>query len=129
MDTTFDPDTMQTIKVGFLSEDYFALSAASPDIAAAFALGQRVIVLWEHQAYEVVAEGEPTGPIALPTSQPPDATPTPEPPVGPDLDPTLAPTPDDGGDANSIQPAAPCGAGLLALLPLAGAVIFRKRCS
>ena len=119
IDTTFDPDTMQTTQVSFLSDDYFALSASSPDIAAAFALGQRVIVLWDGQAYEVVADGEPADTIVVPSPLPVEPTATP--------DPAVEPTPVGDGGEDTTQPAAPCGAGLLALLPLAGMVIFRRR--
>jgi Ca-activated chloride channel family protein len=122
VDTTFDPDSMQTVKVSFLSDDYFALSAASPDIAAAFALGERVIVLWDGQAYEVVADGEPSDPIVVPSPLPVEPMATPEPAI--ETTPVVEPTP---GGGNTTQPAAPCGAGLLVLLPLGGMVIFRRR--
>ncbi|MDD5370025.1 MAG: hypothetical protein PHQ40_13140, partial [Anaerolineaceae bacterium] len=64
-DTAFDPKTMQTIKVSFLSNDYFALVQSNPDVAAAFALGQRVIALAGNKAYEVVAAEEATPPLHL----------------------------------------------------------------
>lgn len=55
-DTTFEPDTMETQKVVFLSDDYFALLAAQPALSEFFALGDRVIVVYEDVAYEVVTE-------------------------------------------------------------------------
>jgi Ca-activated chloride channel family protein len=53
-DTTFQPDTMQTEKVVFLSDDYFALLDRLPELSDYFAIGEQVIVVWEGVAYEVV---------------------------------------------------------------------------
>ena len=55
-DTAFEPDTMQTEPVAFLSDAYFALLQAHPELAAYFALGERVIVVLDGVAYEVTAE-------------------------------------------------------------------------
>ncbi len=66
VDTAFDPGAMQTVKVPFLSQEYFALVASQPELADGFALGQRVIALSEGLAYEVVDEGESVPPIDLP---------------------------------------------------------------
>jgi len=55
-DTTFDPSTMTTVKVQFASDDYFALLSANPDLADAFALGEKVIAVIDGVAYEVAAE-------------------------------------------------------------------------
>jgi len=66
IDTAFDPNSMTTLKVAFASEDYFALAAARPDVAAAFALGERVIVVSDGTAYEVVGSDQPSDPIPLP---------------------------------------------------------------
>ena len=52
-DTTFAPDTMQTEKVEFLSDAYFDLLAQYPALAEFFAIGERVIVVYEGTAYEV----------------------------------------------------------------------------
>ena len=52
-ETTFDPDTMETVRVEFASEEYFALLAEHPDLAVAFALGDHVIALSDGVAYEV----------------------------------------------------------------------------
>ena len=57
IDTTFDPETMQTQKIGFLSPEYLALVNTDPQIAAAFALGPSVIAISQGIAYEVIAEG------------------------------------------------------------------------
>ena len=72
IDTAFDPVKMKTIKVPFLSDDYFALASARPNLADAFALGIRVIVLSEGVAYEVVGEEELVEPIEIPGPIEPD---------------------------------------------------------
>jgi Ca-activated chloride channel homolog len=66
IDTRYDPESMTTVKVPFLSDDYFALADAAPNLRLAFALGQSVIVISGETAYEVVAEGSPAEPIELP---------------------------------------------------------------
>ena len=55
-DTRFDPDTMETEPVAFLSDDYFALLDRMPELAPAFALGDRVIAVAGGVAYEVTPE-------------------------------------------------------------------------
>ena len=57
VDTSFDPDKMKTVQVAFLSDDYFKLSQADPELASAFALGSHVIAISGGTAYEVVEEG------------------------------------------------------------------------
>jgi Ca-activated chloride channel family protein len=58
-ETTFDPDTMETIKVQFGSDDYFTLLELRPDLAEAFALGEHVIALSDGIAFEVSPEEQP----------------------------------------------------------------------
>jgi Ca-activated chloride channel family protein len=80
IDTAFDPDSMTTLKVAFAGEDYFALAATRPDLASAFALGDRVIVLAGDVAYEVVGSDEEGDPITLPAPIAPEASePVPQP--------------------------------------------------
>lgn len=118
VDTSFDPDEMKTVKVSFLSEDYFALAESRADLAAAFAMGQSVIAVVDGMAYQVVPEGTETGPVPIP------ATFTPWPGVD-----RATPTPENGDhlvttpDRPTPSPAAgtlPCASGLLplALVPL-----------
>jgi Ca-activated chloride channel family protein len=64
-DTAYDPKKMQTIKVAFLSPDYFVLSQSRADVAAALALGERVIVVVDKNAYEIVAETTGAGPLQI----------------------------------------------------------------
>ena len=52
--TTFDPSTMTTTEMTFASEEYFRLLGDRPELAEAFALGERVIALSGGEAYEVV---------------------------------------------------------------------------
>jgi Ca-activated chloride channel family protein len=54
-DTTFQADTMTPQPVIFLSDAYFALLERLPALAPYFALGERVIVVWEGVAYAVTS--------------------------------------------------------------------------
>jgi Ca-activated chloride channel family protein len=141
VDTAFDPDTMQTLKVAFLSDDYFALAESRSALAAAFALGPRVIAISEGIAYEVVGSDVTTASIDIPPTLDADSSPTEIPTEKPTLEEvpeaTLAP------EVTAVEPEAttisepeppssgntlPCLGGLLplALLPLA-IVAFRFR--
>jgi Ca-activated chloride channel family protein len=122
VDTAFDPDAMQTVKVAFLSPDYFALSEAWPDLAAAFALGPSVVAISGGVAYEVVPAGTPTQPIDLPATHTPAAAPTPA-QSGPVS--TSASPPASRPERST---ALPCLGGLLplALLPF-GLLVIRAR--
>ena len=55
IDTTFDR-SMKTKKVTFLGDEYFDLISEEPVLGSYFALGERVIVVHEGQAYETVPE-------------------------------------------------------------------------
>ena len=66
LDTNYDPQTMKAQKIAFLSDEYFRLLAARPDIAAALALGEQVTIVVDSQAYQVVSEGQSSGPVVLP---------------------------------------------------------------
>ena len=70
MDSTYDPQKMEAIKVPFLSEDYFALGNNRPALAAAFALGQSVIAVSDDVAYEVIPAQVSTTPIDVPEPYP-----------------------------------------------------------
>lgn len=56
IETTFDPSTMETVQVEFLSDEYFALLESNPDLAEVFALGDQVIAFSDGVFYEVVSE-------------------------------------------------------------------------
>jgi Ca-activated chloride channel family protein len=66
IDTAFDPDSMTPIAVPFLSDRYFALAAADANLAAALAVGERVVVVWGGEAYEVVDPGDPGDAFEMP---------------------------------------------------------------
>jgi len=66
VDTAYDPDTMQTLKVRFLSDDYFSLAESRSDLGGAFALGPRVIAISEGIVYEIVSIETVTDPIDIP---------------------------------------------------------------
>ena len=66
VDTSFDPDTMLSQKVPFLSEMYFELAQSRPDLGAALALGERVIVVVDGEAYEVVSAEQSVETVVLP---------------------------------------------------------------
>jgi hypothetical protein len=53
VDTTFDPDQMETRPLGFASDDYFALAATRPEWGPYLALGDHVIVVLDGTAYEI----------------------------------------------------------------------------
>jgi Ca-activated chloride channel family protein len=55
-DTIYEPDTMETVKVEFLSDDYFDLLAEHPEFGAYLALGERVIFVVDGVAYEITVE-------------------------------------------------------------------------
>jgi Ca-activated chloride channel family protein len=57
MDTTYNPDTMTTTRLVFLSDAYFDFLQEHPEAAAYFAVGENIIVVIDSQAIEVVAEG------------------------------------------------------------------------
>ncbi len=54
VDTQYDPEQMQAQPVPFLSPAYFELADRREDVAAALALGERVILVVDGSAYEVV---------------------------------------------------------------------------
>lgn len=55
-DTLFEPDTMETVKIVFLSDEYFDLLTDNPDLGDYLALGEQVIVVVDGVAYEIVSE-------------------------------------------------------------------------
>lgn len=56
VDTLYDADRMTPQRVVFLSDEYFALLDRDPQIGEFLALGERVLFVWEGQAYEIVAD-------------------------------------------------------------------------
>jgi len=66
-DTTYDSST-ETVRVGFGSDDYFALIAAQPEWGYYFSVGQEVIVVLDGTAYQVTEGDFP--PIDIPAGAP-----------------------------------------------------------
>ncbi|MEZ4644220.1 MAG: VIT domain-containing protein [Chloroflexota bacterium] len=65
IDTAYDADAMTPQQVGFASDAYFDLLAAAPELGNYFALGQRVLVVYGGQVYEIV-EGDGAATVELP---------------------------------------------------------------
>ena len=76
LDTAYDPSQMKPMAVSFLSDDYFALVAALPQLGDYFALGEQVTVVMGDTAYQVVPEDEQGDEVILPLVVA-DATPEP----------------------------------------------------
>ncbi len=91
-DTAFDTNAMEIRRVPYLSDAYFDLAAGRDDVAEALAIDERVLVVVDGAAYEIVAADEATGPIVLPPPRPED--PAVDPPT--DAVPTTAATGPDG---------------------------------
>ncbi len=75
MDTTFDPKIMIPMQIEFISDAYFELSANNENLAAALALGEKVIVVHQGQAIQVISQGKEgiqeitKEPTTIPTGQ------------------------------------------------------------
>ena len=112
-DTTFQQGT-PTTKVTFGSDAYFALISTRPAWGRYFALGERVIVVLDGVAYEVVGEEVP--PVTAPPAVPQDTA-------------RPAPTPRDGATPQpDAAPGAPClGLGLVLAAAAAGVVVRWRR--
>lgn len=123
VDTAFDPDEMQKVKIAFLSDDYFALATADAQLQAAFALGSRVIALSDGIAYEVVEADSSVPKVDIPeleNSQPSEETAVITTPAAPSDEP--ASSPDAKIESPRTGSKIPCMGGLLPLMlfPLVG---------
>ncbi len=120
-DTRYDPDKDAVQKVAFLSDDYFRLSRISPQLAAALALGNHVIVIWQGKAFEVVSSGEDIPAVELPDADTPVETVTES--IRTDNMPDMPPlsdveTPENGQEKNPAFPGCVGGLAPLIVLPL-----------
>lgn len=91
IDTAYNPDSQTPEQVGFLSDPYFDLLTAAPDLGQYLALGDQLIVVYQGVVYQIVpgtGQSEVTLPdeVAIPqttqtppsnTAQPSVSTPTP----------------------------------------------------
>ena len=73
-DTAFDPAQMKPASIPFLSPEYFALAESRADVAAALALGQKVVIVVGGAAYEIVESGQQAGQSVQPATITPTAT-------------------------------------------------------
>ncbi len=132
IDTAYDPDTMKPQQVAFLSPDYFALAQSRPDVGAALSIGDLIIVVVDGKAYEVTAEGSPSGPVDLPATLTPTAATPPAAPVSGTPTPapvaqvqnTPAPQQPAPASGNSSSPLCPAAA--LPLIGWVGVWLFFK---
>ena len=123
VDTAYDPQVDRTVKVAFLSDDYFRLVRTKPGLAPAFALGERVIAFADGVAYEVVQADTPVPEIELVDEEeilPANVTSVPGV--------TMADNGDEEQPASSPRSGS-CLTGLLgaALLPLILVIVYRRR--
>ena len=121
IDTAFDPDTMQTTPIEFLSTEYFDLVAAHPELGAAFTLGEQVIAISGGVAYEVI--------LGDMTEQPAIVTPTPYSPDRPASTPvtTTKPTQIPTQVSHTPKISGPCAGVLLPLFILPLVIIFTRK--
>ena len=117
VDTAFDSDTMAAEQVGFATDTYFDLIDAVPAFARYFAVGERVLVVHDGVAYEVV-EGEGDD-VAVPDV---DSAET--------ITPVVTETPQaapDSAETESKPPSLNCAAALIAPLMLLGSAVYLRR--
>jgi Ca-activated chloride channel family protein len=119
VDTAWDPASMETTKVAFLSDDYFALVEARPILGAAFALGQRVIAISDGVAYEVLTNNSEVAPVIIPEIISPIQEHT---PIQVDT-----PIPDDGQDFPSNGGRWPCLSALIPLILIPFAMVSNRQ--
>lgn len=89
VDTSFDRALMPLRQVEFLSAEYYELAGQSPEVAAALALGRRVLLVVDGGGIEIVEEGA----AVLPTGQGATRTTTPGVGVGGSATPAATHTP------------------------------------
>lgn len=58
IDTAYDADRHTPQPIPFASDAYFDLLAEAPELGEALALGERVLVIYQDTAYQIVGEGE-----------------------------------------------------------------------
>ncbi len=127
IDTAYDADTMTPQKVGFASDAYFDLIAAAPELGDYLALGQRVLVVYGGQVYEVVEDAGQVD-VVLPevgaetAETTVNASPTPA-NLGMDVLP-LPETAENGGTNWLLYSLG--GLGLLIVLLIGGRLVLRK---
>ncbi|HEX9676498.1 MAG TPA: hypothetical protein VGA07_11005, partial [Anaerolineales bacterium] len=110
-------DRAQPVRVPFLSQDYFDLAQADPELGAAFALGPRVMLRLDGTVYEVVGAEDAGDPVSLPSSDSGDSGEEIGGPDEPVDDPSFEPR------SWGTQISLPC----LSALPLACVPLIRRK--
>jgi Ca-activated chloride channel homolog len=111
IDTRFDADRHTPQPVAFASDAYFSLLDAAPELGQYLAVGSRLLVVHDDDAYLIGGEGE-SAPLPLPAATPG----------------TVSTAPDSAApEANSGWDRPGCGAALLPLLRVAGIAVMRRR--
>ena len=128
VDSAYDPAAGEPAVIPFASDAYFELLSARPELGAALALGEEVLVVVDGAAYRITSAGEATGEVTLPAT--PDsgrpiarseATPVP-------IDTAVGEgTPSGGVEAFGVAIPGCASALLLPLLVLAGLGLARRR--
>jgi Ca-activated chloride channel family protein len=117
IDTAFDPEAMEPVRVSFGSPSFFDLLASRPGWGSYMALGSRVIFVAEGVAYEVT-EGD-ADPVAIP----PTHTPEPAVPDDPSAAPTPEPTPLGQGPSGHTRPSSGGEGGFCGGVALVGLLV------
>jgi Ca-activated chloride channel family protein len=121
IDTAYDPATMDATQVGFMSDGYLELVVAVPELGDYFALGERVIAVYDDMAYETV--NGPGEEVTIPT----DSGSTSTEPTLPD-DPPVTDIPvDQPGDEARKGGGGLCGGAIALPLVLVGAALVAGR--
>jgi len=124
-DTTFDPSSFTTSKIGFGGDAYFDLLAARPELGAYFALGDRVIVKVDGVVYEVAEVDDVSSPMHV---APTPTAPTIGSPAVPTLTPVgVLPTDIVQGDAQKGNLGGLCPGTLIAGLVLVSVAVKQSR--
>ena len=117
VDSAYDPATGEPAVIPFASDAYFELLSARPELGAALALGEEVLVVVEGAAYRITATGGEAGEVTLPPTAGPDVAQTDATPVVASAIPGATAEGPTGTTGIGIGP---CAAALL--LPLAAVI-------
>ena len=70
VDSAYDAAAGEPAVIPFASDAYFDLLSTRPELGAALALGDEVLVVVDGAAYRITSEGEATGAVTLPATTP-----------------------------------------------------------
>jgi Ca-activated chloride channel homolog len=135
VDTAFDPEKMGTTRVEFLSDDYFRLVAAYPELGPAFALGPQVIAFAGQSIYQVLPAGESGDALPALPAPPADEATEPDPVELVEATAVVPPTQGQpelaqGGEDTRTEPGSnPAVRCLSGLLPLSAGLVMIAVCS